>query len=296
MLTPRGLEADHGARVGHGIGRGLGLERTERKMKFFSPAKINLFLRILRKRSDGYHEIASLMQTIDLGDIMEFQLSSIDSLSCSDPTLPCDHHNLVSKAVDLFRRKTGLNFAIQIHLEKKIPMQAGLGGGSSNAATTLWALNTLLGWPATLQQLQEWSSEIGSDVPFFFSQGSAYCTGRGEKVFNLPPLQIEEPLSLFKPPEGLSTPLVYRTLHVEKCPAIDPQMILEDFCKGEPFLHNDLEMPALEVLPRLAHYKQQLTANGLRQVTLSGSGTSFFGFGKAHIPIKCLNRAPDAWY
>lgn len=94
----------------------------------FSPAKINLFLRVLGKRSDGYHDLASLFQTIDLGDILTFRFSKKDTFTCSDSTL-CDASNLVIKALQLFRQKTGFQFSINIHLEKKIPTQAGLGGG-----------------------------------------------------------------------------------------------------------------------------------------------------------------------
>lgn len=139
----------------------------------FSPAKINLFLRVLGKRSDGYHEIASLFQAINLGDNLTFTLSEQDHLTCSDPHLPCDHTNLVIKAVHLFRKKTNLDTPVTIHLEKEIPSQAGLGGGSSNAATTLWALNALHNYPYTIGQLQIWSAEIGSDIPFFFLSGNS---------------------------------------------------------------------------------------------------------------------------
>src|SRR5262249_13981075 len=107
-------------------------------LTLLSPAKINLFLRILGKRPDGYHELASLFQAIDLADTIHFSLSDADHLTCTDPAIPVDRSNLIWKSVNLFRRKTGLNFHLKIHLEKKIPHQAGLGGGSSNAATTLW--------------------------------------------------------------------------------------------------------------------------------------------------------------
>ena len=196
-------------------------------LRCFSPAKINLFLRILRRRCDGYHELASLFQAIDLGDWLTFTLAEADQFTCSDATLSCDSSNLVSKAVALFRLKSGLQFNIKIHLEKKIPVQAGLGGGSSNAATTLWALNALHNHPFTLQELQSWSSEIGSDIPFFFSQGTAYCTGRGEVVRNLPPLTMQQPLSLYKPPEGISTPALYQALQLAHCAPLDPEKLLK---------------------------------------------------------------------
>src|ERR1700733_15970617 len=112
-------------------------------LTLLSPAKLNLFLRIVRRRPDGYHDLASLFQTVSLADTLHFSLSERDQLTCTDPALLTDHTNLVLKAVDLFRKKTGLSFGLKIHLEKHIPYQSGLGGGSSNAATTLWALNQL---------------------------------------------------------------------------------------------------------------------------------------------------------
>lgn len=137
-------------------------------LSLHSPAKINLFLRILHKRADAYHELASLFQTVDLSDILHLSLSETDSLVCSDKTLAVDSSNLIIKAANLFRKKTGIDQGLSVHLEKKIPMEAGLGGGSSNAATTLYGFNELCGRPATEAELISWASEIGSDVSFFF--------------------------------------------------------------------------------------------------------------------------------
>lgn len=156
-------------------------------LTLISPAKVNLFLRVLGKRPDGYHELASLFQAIDLADTLHFTLSKHDHLTCTDPAIPLDNTNLIWKTVHLFRRKTNHQFPIHIHLEKNIPIQAGLGGGSSNAATTLWALNELLNTHIPSETLTAWAGEIGSDVPFFLSTGTAYCTGRGEIVKSLPP-------------------------------------------------------------------------------------------------------------
>src|SRR3990167_2918479 len=112
-------------------------------MKLFSPGKINLFFRVLAKRSDGFHQIASLYQAIDLFDILTIERAELDSFTCTDPKLSCDHSNLISKALTLFRTHFSLDFGIRVHLEKRIPMEAGLGGGSSNAATLLWGVNEL---------------------------------------------------------------------------------------------------------------------------------------------------------
>src|SRR5437016_5240820 len=130
-------------------------------LTLISPAKINLNLRIVGKRPDGYHELSSVFQAIDLCDVLTFEKSEKDKFTCNISTLPNDKKNLVLKALDLFRSKTGLNFCLKIHLDKHIPIEAGLGGGSSNAATTLWACNQLTGQTVSLERLQEWSAEIG---------------------------------------------------------------------------------------------------------------------------------------
>ena len=156
-------------------------------MSFFSPAKANLFFRVVGKREDGYHEIASLFQTITLGDILRIEPAKVDSFICNDPQIASD--NIVVRARDLFRQKSGIYQPVKIELEKAIPIQAGLGGGSSNAATALWAMNQITDKTVDVKQLQAWGAELGSDVPLFFSKGTAYCTGRGEIIRELTPLR-----------------------------------------------------------------------------------------------------------
>jgi 4-diphosphocytidyl-2-C-methyl-D-erythritol kinase len=269
-----------------------------------SPAKINLFLRILRARPDGYHELASLFQTIDLCDTLYLQTADADTLTCTDPCLPTDHTNLVSKAVQLFRRKTGITSRFAIHLQKKIPQQAGLGGGSSNAATALWGLNFLSGRPAAESELAAWGAEIGSDISFFLSQGTAYCTGRGEIVRSLLPLKSLQ-LCIVKPPQGLSTPQVYGKLNLKEVPDCDPELALASFLSGSSDYFNDLEQPAFEVMPALAVLKQHLKDCGFSDVLMSGSGSSFFCIGNGDLshlsnclifPVKFANREQNSWY
>lgn len=273
-------------------------------MKLASPAKINLFLRILKRRSDGYHELASLFQAIDLCDTLHFSLSCNDKLTCTHPLIPTDNTNLVLKAVELFRCKTNLDFGVTIHLEKVIPIQAGLGGGSSNAATTLWALNELCNRPATIEQLMQWSGEIGSDITFFLSQGTAYCSGRGEILKQLPPLQ-KKSLLIVKPQEGLSTPEVYRKLDASSLKQRDPEAVLASFYAGQFNCFNDLEIPAFAIMPELACLRTKLMSSGFSEVLMSGSGSAFFCLGEGkvseaadqqHFPSSFINRSPDSWY
>ncbi|KAL8159401.1 hypothetical protein V2J09_000938 [Rumex salicifolius] len=192
------------------VDKNIGLAR----LTLFSPCKVNVFLRITGKRDDGYHDLASLFHVISLGDKIKFSLSpskSKDRLTTNVPGVPLDERNLIIKALNLYRQKTGSDQYFWIHLDKKVPTGAGLGGGSSNAATSLWAANQFNGGIASEKELQEWSSEIGSDIPFFFSCGAAYCTGRGEIVDNvMSPVPLDTPMVLIKPPEACATAQVYK--------------------------------------------------------------------------------------
>ncbi len=270
-------------------------------LSFISPAKINLFFRVLRKREDGFHEIASLYQAIDLCDTLHFSLSKEDLFTCSDPALSMDAQNLVCKALKLFREKTGRFDPVAIHLEKKIPMQAGLGGGSSNAATTLFALNQLFSTNLSQEDLTELGSVLGSDVPFFFSIGTAYCTGRGERLQEMPfpeSLLRSSCIWIAKPKVGLSTPLVYGACKPELLPQRDPK---ESFS----LFYNDLEMAAFSLLPELAILKDTLLDSGFETVVLCGSGTAFFCIGMDHSPqiegieffqTKPFSKENATWY
>ena len=140
-------------------------------MRFFSPAKVNIFFRTLAKRGDGYHDIASLYTAVDYGDFLDISFAEGDCFSCSNSCLKTDASNLVMRALAIFRQRLQNDAPVAIHLEKQIPMQTGLGGGSSNAATTLWGLNELFGYPFSLNALIEMGASLGSDVPFFFSSG-----------------------------------------------------------------------------------------------------------------------------
>lgn len=268
-----------------------------------SPAKINLFLRILGKRPDGYHELASLFQAISLFDEISITQSTQDHLSCSLSHLAMDERNLVCKALRLFREQTGLNTPVNIHLNKNIPMEAGLGGGSSNAATTLWALNELFGKPASLQQLKQWGGMLGSDVAFFLSEGTAYCTGRGEILQELPPLK-DQTLWLVKPPEGLSTPAVYGQFKASETEPREPLVALDLWKNGCGECFNDLERPAFKLMPALETLKEQMQQVG-NPVMLSGSGTSLFCLGECPsssfegcqvYSAQFTNRQPGVWY
>ncbi|CAA7018389.1 unnamed protein product [Microthlaspi erraticum] len=276
------------------IGDDVDKEAPLSRLKLFSPCKINVFLRITGKREDGFHDLASLFHVISLGDTIKFSLSpskSKDRLSTNVSGVPVDARNLIIKALNLYRKKTGSNKFFWIHLDKKVPTGAGLGGGSGNAATALWAANQFNGGVASEKELQDWSSEIGSDIPFFFSHGAAYCTGRGEIVQDLPPpFPIDLPMVLIKPREACSTAEVYKRLRLDQTSNIDPLTLLENVTSNgvsQSICVNDLELPAFQVLPSLKRLKQRVIASGRGQydaVFMSGSGSTIVGIGSPDPP------------
>ncbi|MBA3237473.1 MAG: 4-(cytidine 5'-diphospho)-2-C-methyl-D-erythritol kinase [Parachlamydiaceae bacterium] len=266
-----------------------------------------MFLRIMRRRSDNYHELASLFQTISLCDYLSISENDSDLLICNNSSIPTGSSNLIWKAINLFRLKTGKKFALKITLDKHIPIEAGLGGGSSNAATALWAVNSLMGNLVNHDELQIWAGEIGSDVPFFLSMGTAYCTGRGEVVRPVPSLSKQK-VWIIKPMEGLSTPAVYKQLNLENLEPRNPEIYLKDFEEGKACYFNDLESPAYELMPDLLKFKDSLLSMGFERVLLSGSGTAFVCFGdeskicvpkgQAYFqsPAHFINRSANNWY
>lgn len=260
-------------------------------MQLASPSKINLFLRVLGRRPDGYHEIASLFQAVSLHDDMYFAAlpsdANADQLSCNNPAVPVDDSNLVIKAFKAFRARTGVKTYFRVQIDKRIPAQGGLGGGSGNAATALWAANKLSGKPLTTEELADVGAEFGSDVSFFFSMGTAYCTGRGEILKPLDRL-LPQTLWLIKPKEGLSTADVFKKLDLSTTSDADPQELLRKI-QEEIFVLcdyiNDLEKPSFELLPCLAEIKDALEEAGFNKVAMSGSGTTFFCMGEPDLEL-----------
>jgi len=180
-----------------------------------SPCKVNLLLNILGKRADGYHELETVMHPVNLCDQLRFEKTSSDMvITCSDASLPVDGTNLVHRAATAFLKAAGVPDGVRLHLEKRIPMAAGLGGGSGNAATTLLGLNELFGQPLKMAALAQLAAQLGSDVPFFLQSGPALATGRGEHITPLEPFRALRGLSflLIHPGFGISTPWAYREL------------------------------------------------------------------------------------
>ena len=245
-------------------------------MQLWAPAKINLSFEVKGRRPDGFHEIETLMVPISLKDRLNIEISPGDPgirFSCDDPTLPTGDDNLVVRAAKLLRGKTGNDAGIAITLEKKIPHGAGLGGGSSDAATTLIGLNELLQARLPQDELLKLAAELGSDVPFFIVRSAAVCRGRGELVTPVP-LQDGLRLLLLKPDFGVPTPWAYgKWKDSRELPGVDysPQEI------DRVRLVNDLERPVFEKFVFLAQLKAWLRKQ--REVAaalMSGSGSTMF--------------------
>ncbi|MCX8495846.1 MAG: 4-(cytidine 5'-diphospho)-2-C-methyl-D-erythritol kinase [Akkermansiaceae bacterium] len=254
-----------------------------------APAKVNLSLRILGKRGDGFHELDTLMVKLpSLADEIQFDTSHEFSFACDDPSVPSDERNLVVKAVRQFQEATGLSASYRISLRKTIPHGAGLGGGSSDAASTLFGLNRLHANPLNDEKIQEIASSLGSDVPFFLLPGAAHCTGRGEKIT---PAPAPEPfrILLLKPAFGVPTPDAYRRWsQSQEIPGIRyaPQDL------GGVQLTNDLERPVFEKHRFLAELKQWLLSrNDIAAALLCGSGSTIFAALKEGADAKQITQA-----
>ena len=252
-----------------------------------SPCKVNLILNILRKRADGFHELETVMQPVNLFDRLSYARRGCEvRLTCSEPTLPTDSGNLVHRAARAFLLQAGISDGVEIYLEKKIPMAAGLGGGSGNAATTLLALNELFGLPLPPARLQEVAASLGSDIPFFLQRNPALAVGRGEQVTSLDPFPALHGAAflLIHPGFGIATAWAYKelarfpkALHGEPGRAQKLIHVLQGDLKaagGE--LYNSLEAPALEKYPLLALYQEFLRSEGAPAVLMSGSGSTTF--------------------
>ncbi|TAN63502.1 4-(cytidine 5'-diphospho)-2-C-methyl-D-erythritol kinase [bacterium] len=248
---------------------------------FKSPAKINLFLRVLRKRQDNYHDIFSLMQPVSLYDEVAVEISKGDliTVACSRPDLPTDSSNIAFRAAELFLKRTGLKRRVDIRINKNIPVGAGLGGGSSNAATVLKACDSLLKTNINEKELMNIAAELGSDVPFFILDVPALAHGRGEvlkKVIIAPYAYV-----LVNPGFMVSTAWVYGNLDLTN---ISEDNILSysdevyaDIDSLVKLFVNDLEAVTLRKHPELLGVKSALIESGAVQALMSGSGPTVFG-------------------
>ncbi|WHZ26754.1 MAG: 4-diphosphocytidyl-2-C-methyl-D-erythritol kinase [Nitrospira sp.] len=252
-----------------------------------APAKINLVLRILDRRPDGYHNLWSLMQTVRLEDTLALSLNdnhSTITLRCDESSLKTDPSNLVYRAAASVLEVSGQTVGLDMVLTKRIPMGAGLGGGSSDAAATIAGLNRLLNLEWSAEKMAHIGQTLGSDVPFFFSAPSAIVEGRGEKVV---PVQIKGSrwVMLVNPGFPIETKWAYQQLSVSRTgvqPLSDMHAGLGKACElswEEVFqaAENDFEATVFKAHPILYKIKQKLLAEGAETALLSGSGATVFG-------------------
>lgn len=259
-----------------------------------SYAKVNLTLDVLGVRPDGFHAIESVMQSISLHDqiILTKRAEPGISITCNMPGVPTDERNLVYKAAAALLKDSGTEIGLQIHIEKSIPAQAGLGGGSSNAAATLVALSKLLNISTERDRLVSLGAEVGSDVPFFLCGGTAQVLGRGEDVRPLPDIASNW-MAIVKPPFGISTAWSYNRIDAmreEGKISIDEhssasERLVSALNSGscEPLsrlFYNDLEAPAIEQHPEIEDIKSIMICNGAEAALMCGSGSAVFGLFK----------------
>lgn len=247
-------------------------------MIFSAPAKVNLSLRVLGKRADGFHEIESLFVPISLADELRIEPAEEFAFACRKPGVPVDESNLVVQAARLFAARTKTEARVHIELVKRIPHGAGLGGGSSDAAATLRALDEIFQTRLSTRELAALAAELGSDVPFFIHRSAAVCRGRGELV--TPQVFNERlPLLLFKPPFSVPTPWAYRCWR-EAMDIPGVSLAAPAFPWGE--LVNDLERPVFEKYLFLAALKQWLREQPeVAGALMSGSGSTVFAVLRA---------------
>ncbi len=253
-----------------------------------SPCKINLLLNILGKRVDGFHELETVIHPVNLFDQLAFQRSNRGiTLTCSEPSLPTDSRNLVCQAAEKFVQAAKISDGVRIHLKKKIPLAAGLGGGSGNAATTLLGLNELFGRPLSDEQLQSLATALGSDTPFFLQSKPALAVGRGEQIRPLEffPALRHAAVLLIHPGFGIATAWAYQQLRrfpdaLTGRPGRADRLIsllqTSDVKTAGVEFYNSLEAPALHKYPLLGLFQEFLRANGAPVALMSGSGSTTF--------------------
>ncbi len=255
-----------------------------------SPCKVNLILNILGRRADGFHELETVMQPVPWHDELVFERNEARGgvdLTCDNPELPTDSGNLVHRAAARFLEAAAIRDGVRIHLRKRIPMAAGLGGGSGNAATTLLGLNELFGHPLSHQALHPLAAALGSDIPFFLQNDPALATGRGEVIESLKPFPAlaGTAMVLLHPGFGIATAWAYKELArfphaLNGRPGRARELIAllqsaDAAAAGQAF-YNSLEAPALEKYPLLSLYQEFFRAEGALATMMSGSGSTTF--------------------
>ena len=273
---------------------------TATGLEVLTPAKLNLFLEVLGKRSDGFHEIETLMVPIGLYDTLYFEndpsgrielaCESLDSKSSPDSRelaggerLPEGSQNIVFRAIELIRSRCQVSSGARVRLVKRIPMAAGLAGGSSDAAAALVAANRVWNLNLPASELAPLAAELGSDVPFFLEPGAAICRGRGERIERLPGLGALA-FVVVKPPTGLSTADVYRACRpaqeAKTAAPLVAALRAGRLNEAVGRFHNALQSAAEQLSPWIARLAREFSRLDFLGHRMSGSGTSYFGLAR----------------
>src|SRR5437870_917568 len=265
-----------------------------------SPCKVNLLLNILGKRADGFHELETVMHPVNLFDRLIFTRARQGiALTCGNPALPIDSTNLVHRAATAFFKSANLKEGIRIELEKNLPLAAGLGGGSANAATTLLGLNELFGDPLTVDRLHTIAVALGSDVPFFLQNRPALATGRGERIQALEFFGAMAGMAflLIHPGFGIATAWAYAQLprfplalkgQPHRAQKLISLLAGTDLKGASKEFYNSLEAPAFEKYPLLQLFKEFLLGNGAAAALMSGSGSAVFALVESPTAAEAL--------
>ncbi len=255
-----------------------------------SGCKINLLLNVLRRREDGFHDLETVMQPLPLFDELTAKFANRPGIEllCDHPKVPIGADNLICRAANVFQSAVGRNDGLRIYLKKNIPIAAGLGGGSSNAAAALLILNRLYDSALSADRLSETAAQLGSDVPFFLRNGPAIASGRGEKVQPLPPFEIFEDacVILVNPGFGVPTSWAYQKLQLDEAEGNSAPISVRELIRALQAgnweasmkgLFNSLERPVFKKYPVLEIIRLGLLKSGASGALLSGSGATVFG-------------------
>lgn len=245
-------------------------------------AKINWFLRVMGKRSDNFHELCTVFQTISLCDNLTFAENDEIVLTCDNEKIPTDENNLIIKAALTLKRKLNIKSGAKIHLDKNIPAPGGLGGGSSNAAVTLFGLIKLWQLEINFDEILKIAKDLGSDVPFFLYGGTALGTGRGTEVSPIDDI-TEKNLLIVTPQSDVSTAEAFSRLRLSDLTNDASKSILQ-ICRFEAqtldlrqtMLVNDFEKSVFEIEPEIERVKSKLLELNAKRALLSGSGASVY--------------------
>ncbi len=275
---------------------------SHNKITVHAPAKINAFLEVTCRRSDGYHEIRTLFVPVSLYDIIEMVLTSETvRVRSNNPHVPDDETNLAARAARLFFKESDINAGVDIRIDKNIPVAAGLGGGSRDAAAILRGLDEYYGNPLGYETLCRIALSIGADVPFFIKHEPSIAEGIGERLSPAPPL-LQYSILIVNPCIPLSTAEVYKNLNLgltkhkkeNKYPALN-----QGLCDIKTLLCNDLENPAMKLCPVIRDVKKTVSELGSEGTLMSGSGPSVFGLfsdrEKADMAADIIVRTKKWW-